>query len=314
MLGNKPEYYDKIAYDLMMFFYDQYYKPILEAVREPTLLDNAVPTMPVFALSDAIKSGKVRYQDGVFTGEFNARISRELSRFATFNSRTKKWSGKPPFEVKAASILAETKRKDMESRLKKAIEKSEANINRAIQNLSVSQNLPLSAMTSDIKSDFASIGVTPDIDERLEKKLRADYNDSQRLNVKNWNDEQISRLREMVTKYQTTGTNESLLDLIEREYEVSANKARFLARQETGLFFEALSRNRAKSAGVRRYKWSTSQDERVRKNPRGPNHKHLHGEIFDLDGPGGIVDLKTGRRAHAGQDFLCRCQKIWILE
>jgi SPP1 gp7 family putative phage head morphogenesis protein len=146
------------------------------------------------------------------------------------------------------------------------------------------------------------------------EKLRRDYDYRQRENVKGWTIEQATRLRDMVTEYQTTGTNDSLLDLIQREYDVTTNKARFLARQETGLFFESLSRNRALSAGVRRYKWSTSHDERVRKNPRGPNHKHLDGHVFDLDGPGGIVDLKTGRRAHAGQDWQCRCQKIWVLE
>ncbi|MFA5380138.1 MAG: minor capsid protein, partial [Dehalococcoidia bacterium] len=81
-----------------------------------------------------------------------------------------------------------------------------------------------------------------------------------------------------------------------------------LARQETSLFFSKFSMNRASSAGVRRYKWSTSHDGRVRER-----HKELNGTIHSVDDPP-VVDLKTGRRAHPGCDFGCRCAAIWVLE
>jgi uncharacterized protein with gpF-like domain len=102
--------------------------------------------------------------------------------------------------------------------------------------------------------------------------------------------------------------------MIENEWTVSSNKSRFLARQETSLFFSNLQLDRAGRAGVRRYRWSTSHDERVRNNPRGADHKYLDGKIVDINGPGEIVDHRTGRRAHAGEDFNDRCSKIWILD
>ena len=310
MLRVKPDYYEPVAASILDFLYRQFYAPLMAEIDKPAVKLNASTS----ALVAAILSGRVQYKDGVFSGTFNMRISGELSRFATFDKRSKTWKGRPPAEVIGASVQAEAKRDQLTAKLKAAIHKAETTINDAIRSASFGSDLPLFAMGEDIKRDLHNIGVMPDIDERTAAKLKRDYNDSQVLNVKNWTAEQTKRLRDMVEAYQTTGTDESLRDLIQREYQVSANKAQFLARQETSLFFSKLSMNRAASTGVRRYRWSTSHDERVRRDPNGPNHKHLDGEVFDIDGPGGVVDLKTGRRAHAGEDFGCRCGKIWILE
>ena len=317
MLNNKPEYYGKVADELERFLYDNYYAPLLDAINESKIatsvkLVNAVPS----ALVQAIKAGKVKYDSGIFSGQFNVRISRELSYFAKFDARSTTWKGNPPPEVKAASIIAESKRQELVDKMNRAIQSASDKVQRAINGLSVNNAVPFELMFSDVNDDLrrSGVGVMPEVTKQSLEKLRKDYDYRQRENVKGWTDEQASRLRDMVTKYQTEGTEESLLVLIQREYDVTTNKARFLARQETGLFFESLSRNRALSAGVRRYKWSTSHDSRVRKNPNGPNHKHLDQQIFDLAGEGGVVDLKTGRKAHAGQDFGCRCRKIWILE
>lgn len=310
MLRVKPDYYEPVAESILDFLYRQFYAPLMAEIDKPAVKLNASTS----ALVAAILSGRVQYKDGVFSGTFNMRISGELSRFATFDKRSKTWKGRPPAEVIGASVQAEAKRDQLTAKLKAAIHKAETTINDAIRSASFGSDLPLFAMGEDIKRDLYNIGVMPDIDERTAAKLKRDYNDSQVLNVKNWTAEQTKRLRDMVEKYQTTGTDESLRDLIQREYQVSANKAQFLARQETSLFFSKLSMNRASATGVRRYRWSTSHDERVRKDPNGPNHKHLDGQVFDIDGPGGVVDLKTGRRAHAGEDWGCRCAKIWVLE
>ena len=310
MLKLKPDYYEPVAASILDFLYRQYYAPLMAEINKPAVKLNA----SVSALTSAILSGRVQYKDGVFTGTFNMRISGELSRFATFDKRSKTWKGRPPAEIIGASIQAEAKRDQLTAKLKAAIDKAETTINDAIRSASFGSDLPLFAMSQDIKRDLHHIGVMPDIDERTAAKLRRDYNDNQVLSVKGWNEDQVKRLRDMVKTYQTTGTDESLLELIQREYQVSANKAQFLARQETSLFFSKLSMNRAASTGVRRYKWSTSHDERVRKDPRGPNHKHLDGQVFDIDGPGGVVDLKTGKRAHPGCDWNCRCAAIWVLE
>jgi SPP1 gp7 family putative phage head morphogenesis protein len=314
MLKVKPSYYEPVADTILEFLYRQYYAPILEIIDKPAVKLNASGNLSTAHIRADIISGKIQYIGGVFSGQFDMRTSNELAHFATFDKRTKKWHGRPPSDILASAIKAEAKRADITARMNEAIRRAEVKLDEAIRSASFGSDLPLFAMNDDIKQDLHNIGVMPDIDERTAERLRKDYNDSQKMNVKGWAPEQVKRLRDMVEQYQTTGTDESLRDMIQREYEVSANKAQFLARQETSLFFSKLSMNRAATTGVRRYRWSTSHDELVRHDPRGPNHKHLDGQVFDIDGEGGVVDLKTGRRAHAGEDFGCRCGKIWVLE
>lgn len=302
MLHTKPAYYSKVQEDIKLFFYG-FYAPLLEEVPVSMKL-NAVDS----ALVSAIKSGAVQYKDGVFSGKFNMRISGELSRFAKFDKRSGTWKGRPGPSVIAASVMAESKRADLQWRLQYAIDQAERNINEAINTLSFGDDLPLSLMRDDIQADLWSVGVKVTIDDNLAAKLRVDYTESQKLNIKNWLPEQTQRLREMVERIQTTGDNSSIRELIESEWHTTAAKARFLARQETSLFFSKLSMERAGAAGVRRYRWSTSHDQRVR-----PDHKDLQGTIHAIDDPP-IVDKRTGRRAHPGEDYNCRCSAIWVLD
>ena len=304
MQENKPEYYDPIYKKMLSFFYQQFYSPLLIAIDKPNIKLNAAMTY----LIAAINSGKIQYKDGIFTGQFNIKTSRELSSFAEYDRRSQSWKGRPGPDVLSAAVFAESKRKNLVSQLQQALDIAEDNINQNISDLSLGDALPMWIMQDDIKKDLYKVGIMPEITEGDENKFKSNYTENQQLNIKNWVPDQIERLRNMVQEYQTTGTDESLQFLIQQEYNVSANKAHFLARQETGLFFSKLSMDRASSTGVRRYKWSTSHDERVRLD-----HKLLDKQIIDFNNPP-IVDRKTGRRAHAGEDFGCRCQKIWMLD
>ena len=304
MLRLEDQFYSPIETKMLRLFWDCFFQPLLEVVDIPDMRINSSS-----ALLAAIRSGRIQYKDGAFTGTFNAAISRDLSSFAKFDRRSGKWTGKAGPDILGASVVAEGRRKDLMQRLDLQLVQAEKNINEAIRTLSLGDSLPLPLMREAVVKDLWSVGVQPNITPRMDKALRQDYTQSQNLNIKNWQPEQIQRLREMVQRIQTTGDNSSIKALIQSEWNTSAAKAKFLARQETGLFFEAFGREGAKSAGVRRYRWSTSHDARVR-----DSHKHLDGRIVDLNGSGEIVDEKTGRRAHAGADFGCRCGKIWILD
>jgi SPP1 gp7 family putative phage head morphogenesis protein len=311
MLGMKDAYAEPVEQDVLNLFYRQYFAPLFAIIDEPSIKLNA-PDSVVIA---AIRSGKIQYKDGVFSGAFNIRTSRELSSFAKFDKRSATWKGRPGPGILSAAVMAESKRRDLTERLGYALDQAERNINEAIRTLSFGDDLPLSLMRDDIQADLWSVGVKVTIDERMEAKLRKDYTDNMKLNIvdennpdKSWNRQQVTRLREMVQRIQTTGDNSSIRQLIEDEWHTSAAKARFIARQETSLFFSKLSMNRAESAGVRRYRWSTSHDQRVR-----PDHKELQGTIHAIDDPP-IVDSRTGRRAHPGCDWNCRCSAIWVLD
>lgn len=301
----KPSYYAAVDERLKKYFFETFFAPLLETLPPAVKVRANASTS---AIIDALSSGRVVYKDGVFSGTFSAKLSRELAEFATFDGRSRVWKGRPPASIISAALMANDKRARMTDEINRKIDDLEQRVEETIKTLSFSEDLPLFAMANDI-SESLPIGVMPAIDKRTAEKMLKDYTESQKLNIKNWQPEQIERLRRMVERIQTTPTdNSSLRDEIMKEWNVSANKAQFLARQETSLFFSKLSMNRAAASGVRRYRWSTSHDERVRER-----HKELNGTIHSVDDPP-VVDLKTGRRAHPGADFNCRCAAIWVLE
>lgn len=53
--------------------------------------------------------------------------------------------------------------------------------------------------------------------------------------------------------------------------------------------------------GFQYYVWTTKKDDRVR-----PDHARLEGRIINWNDPP-VVDLRSGRRAHCGGDYNCRC-------
>lgn len=103
---------------------------------------------------------------------------------------------------------------------------------------------------------------------------------------------------------------------IQNSYNVSKRYAKFLARDQLATLSSQITQMQHRDAGITKYKWSTSKDERVR-----PCHRALHGKVFSWDDPPemwyptksrGIV--YTGRRCHPGEDYNCRCVAIPVFD
>ena len=88
---------------------------------------------------------------------------------------------------------------------------------------------------------------------------------------------------------------------ISERFQVSRKRAAFIARDQVSKLNGDLTRQRQSELGIPGYIWRTSDDERVR-----PGHAKLDGKPFRWGNPP-VVDEKTGRRAHPGGDFNCRC-------
>jgi SPP1 gp7 family putative phage head morphogenesis protein len=95
--------------------------------------------------------------------------------------------------------------------------------------------------------------------------------------------------------------------LIER-FGIEERRAQLIARDQTLKLAGQLQEERQTQAGIRRYVWTTSDDERVR-----PDHAELDGTIQSWDDPP-VIDRRTGRRGHPGDDFQCRCNADPILD
>lgn len=117
--------------------------------------------------------------------------------------------------------------------------------------------------------------------------------------------ETLDGIREIVYEGFGNGrTTTSILEEIQRTYSMSKKHARMIARDQMAKLNADLAKRQQTDAGVEEYKWSTARDVRVR-----PRHKHLNGKTFRWDDPP-VVDTKTGRRCHPGQDYQCRCVAI----
>ena len=87
----------------------------------------------------------------------------------------------------------------------------------------------------------------------------------------------------------------SMIKQIVKIGDVTENRARVIARDQTSKLNSALNQQRSQNLGVEEYVWRTANDERVR-----DSHKSKNGKTFRWDDP----PKDTG---HPGQDIQCRC-------
>lgn len=134
--------------------------------------------------------------------------------------------------------------------------------------------------------------------------------------IKSISDTALDEMQDIVLDGFINGkSNRDIAREIQGRYDVSKSKARFLATDQIGTLNAQLNQTRQRSAGVRRYEWSSSGDERVREC-----HQELDGNVFSYDDPPemwymtkhGIV--YTGRRCNPGEDYGCRCVALPIFD
>ena len=326
------KYYKTIEKELDRYFYDFYWKDILETVKESERLYNSNS-----ALIAAIRKGSIHYENGKFTGKFNARISKELRKFAKYDGRTKSWSGIPPSNVTAAATVANSKGERLSRQITALIDKIPARVEAAVESLKYSIDAPLFAVSAEAGKDLNTLGISVEMTPELSQRLMDDYTTNQNLNIKNWTPEQTQRLRNMIEENALSGYNRlELQQRIAAEYGVTQNKAKFLARQETSLFVAEVRNERYDDAGIQWYRWSTSQDIRVVGTPGGlypeggpghGNHYVMQGKICKLNDPTVYADTLADARkglwkskasigadnTHPGQAFGDRCVMIPVI-
>jgi SPP1 gp7 family putative phage head morphogenesis protein len=79
---------------------------------------------------------------------------------------------------------------------------------------------------------------------------------------------------------------------------MSKRRAQLIARNATLQYSGARTRHHQTSAGIKKYRWQTSQDERVRNSHRDRNNK-----VYSWDGPG----------PHPRSEVNCRCDVVPVL-
>lgn len=94
---------------------------------------------------------------------------------------------------------------------------------------------------------------------------------------------------------------EDLRDELLARGNVSLSRADLIARDQTLKLNGQINEIRQRNAGVEKYVWSTSRDERVRET-----HQDLEGQTFAWTDP--------PEPGHPGQDYQCRCTAVPVIE
>lgn len=127
--------------------------------------------------------------------------------------------------------------------------------------------------------------------------------------IKNLEAKTLDEIRGVVLRGARTGMHQSVIaEQIQQQFGMSKRRAALIATDQVGKLNSELNAIRQQRLGVRRYRWSSSQDERVRKR-----HRQLNGTIQEWAKPP-VTDERTGERAHPGQPIRCRCQPIPIID
>jgi SPP1 gp7 family putative phage head morphogenesis protein len=305
----KRSYYLDVEKTINEIFYIYCFAPIIKAFKDsrrknPLIQNSNDP------ISTALRRGKIFFSEGKFTGVWDAKLTSEFRRLgATFNRLDKSWKLDliPPF---LQSTIA-----DISIRL----EKIKADILTNLANVNLDKNVlqqkinaeyvkTVQKINQDFLESIKEVSIAPELTPEMQHNIAKAWGKNLELYIKDWSEKNILKLREEIATNTYHGNRaESFIKNIQKDYGVSRRKAKFLARQETSLLMSELRKERYKDAGITKYKWSGTMDERER-----PDHKLLEDTLQTWDNPP-IVDRKTGRRAHPGQDYGCRCVAIAIV-
>lgn len=157
------------------------------------------------------------------------------------------------------------------------------------------------------------MGVEPFQSEPYLRDMQANFISQNVGLIKSMASDAVKRAETSIRNGITAGNRvESIKKDLKKQFGISENKARLIARDQVGKLNGDLQRARQTGVGVSRYIWRTSEDERVR-----ANHKAMAGRLcrwddasaywselskswIDRSGIGGVL-------LHPGADYQCRC-------
>lgn len=289
-------------------------------IYEPLLRELSLPRKTLTnSLEDLLKSlqeGRITFSRGSFAGRFNSSITKELRELgARFDRKTGAFKlplSSLPLEVRSAISASEWRFKQKIDRIDRKL--AQILPEEIAGRLSISKNFDRTLWKTDrdFKSSVKGITVAPELTESRRKKIADEWQNNMRLWIKEFTEKEIVELRKNMKATVFAGNRyESAVKTIQKSYGVSANKAKFLARQETSLLMTKFKETRYLEAGVNEYKWGAVSGTPA--HPVRPRHKALaeasnKGKIYRWDNP--PITSEPGqpdRRNNPGQDYNCRC-------
>lgn len=309
----------KVKLAIIKLFRKEIYLPL---IRELGITSSTIKNS-TDDLLDAIRTGQIVYYRGHFTGRFNATLSRELRRIgAEWDRKQGSWKvpqSKLSIEMRNVISGAKAKFEQMASSIDKKI--SEFIPAEIAEKLKVENIFDTTLWKTEKKfqDSVRNITIAPELSDQERRRIATEYTQNLQLYIRDFAENETANLRKNIQAATLAGfRRENLAKEIEASYEVSKNKAKFLARQETTLMMTKYAQVRFQDAGVNEYKWNCvnmphqAKGAPYRKGDVRHDHGILDGKIFSWDDPP-IVN-KKGERKNPGQDYNCRCIAIPVVK
>ncbi|MCP3764081.1 minor capsid protein [Domibacillus sp. A3M-37] len=108
-------------------------------------------------------------------------------------------------------------------------------------------------------------------------------------------DEYFPKIESIIYQGVKNGSSPNeIRDQLVKRTGMSEKRTKFIARDQTGSILGQMTAERHKAMGVSKFKWSTSNDEKVR-----DSHDKLEGQVFEYADPPAV--------GLPGTDYNCRC-------
>lgn len=117
----------------------------------------------------------------------------------------------------------------------------------------------------------------------------------------------LGRMQKIILDgYNNGRSTTEITEQIQESYQISKRHARLIARDQMGKLNARINRKLHEDAGVHKYEWSDSGDQRVRES-----HRRLNGQIFEYSNP---PETDDGRHCNPGEDYQCRCVDLAVFD
>ena len=302
---------EAIKQEILRLFKRKIYQQLVSLLEaDKNILQNRANSR----LLSALRSGELGYDNGVFSGKIDAGISKELRAIgATFDRRLSGFrlpAMLVPKEVheaiQAGNRLIYDQIREMDRKLGDLAMKE--GIGESItDSLNIEHLYDRALWKTDqrIRKSVKGLTIAPTLTSEQRARISSEWTTNLKLHISDFTRNEVLSLRQEIAKAAFSGNRrESLLTSIASSYGVTANKAKFLAKQETSLLLTKFQQTRYEEAGVQYYKWVCVSGSKS--HPVRPMHKKNDGKIFRWDDPP-IVD-EQGNRKNPGQDWNCRCK------
>jgi len=308
-----PPKYDEALYSIVRKIYkDSIFKPILLSVAGL----ERVKLNTVNQIITALQKGTIYYDRGSqgfksTTNSFGTVLFNALESINASYMVRKKMFAIPfyllPYEIQRIITSIEDESVQSQNEVIEAIDDIET------ESIEVppSVNTLYTSLGTDFLNQFNvqyrdKAGNVPiiqkQLSESMQKVITQEYVQNLEREIKNFAQEEVIKIRQKTQDLALQGYRpKALEDLLIKEYNITKNKAKFIAKQEIGLFMSTMQQQEFTNYEVRKFRWHTSQDSRVRSS-----HRKLNKKIFTFDDLP-VIDERTGQKGLPGQAFGCRC-------